>query len=335
MCTDSASASLDFTNRHLGMPVLFDPADGQTIFSPPGDGDGYWVGAPSVIYDDHRHKFFLSYRLRKPRGQGRGYECRIAESTDGVSFSDIWSAPSAEFGGISVERGALVITPEGRYRFYLGYVLPEDQKWKIDVVEAETPDKFDPSTKRRVLAPEDCGVEGVKDPYVLLLGGQYYMLVSYSPTPESLAEADRRRLHATADIFATGKSSSNTGLATSSDGLHFTWHGDVLSPGEGWDAYAARITAVLPNPPLFNVFYDGGAEVGRNYEEQTGLAYTFDLRSFHRVTEAGPLLTSPYSSGSLRYLDVLRIGESLYYYYEMALENGSHDLRVSVCRLSE
>ena len=35
-------------------------------------------------------------------------------------------------------------------------------------------------------------------------------------------------------------------------------------------------------------------------------------------------------SGSLRYVDVLPVGHELFYYYEMARADGSHDLCVSV-----
>jgi hypothetical protein len=312
----------------MGIAPLFDPEEGTTILEPPGQGKGYWVGAPGVIYDDNTGKFYIYYRRRKPRdvGADRGYECGISESTDGVNFREVWTASKDLFGSISVERGALVKTLEGRYRLYIGYVAPEDNKWKIDMVEANSPEELDPVTRRLVLEPGDCGVEGVKDPYILIVGGKYYMLVSYATTPGKPTEG----LHDTADVFNTGKISSNTGLALSSDGVDFQWVGDVLSPpGSGWNAYAARATCVLYVPPVFNVFYDGGADVGENYEEKTGLAITFDLMKYQHVTDKAPLLVSPHASGSLRYMDVVRLGEDIYYYYEYARPDGSHELRMN------
>ena len=68
----------------------------------------------------------------------------------------------------------------------------------------------------------------------------------------------------------------------------------------------------------------------QNYEEQTGLAHTFDLKTFYALASEGPDLTSPHGSGSLRYIDVVPVGHELFYYYEMAAPDGSHDLRVSV-----
>ncbi len=312
----------------MGIAPLFDPEEGTTILEPPGEGKGNWVGAPGVIYDDDKGKFYIYYRRRKPRGiePDRGYECGISESSDGVNFHEIWTASKNSFGSISVERGALVKTLDGKYRLYIGYVAPEDNKWKIDMVEADSPENFDPATKKLILAPEDCGVEGVKDPYILIVGGKYYMLVSYATSPKKPTEG----LHDTADIFNTGKTTSNSGLALSSDGINFTWAGDVLSPpGVGWNAYAARITTMLYVPPVFNVFYDGGADVEQNYEEKTGLAITFDLMNYQHVTDQKPLLVSPHASGSLRYMDVVRLGNDIYYYYEYARPDGSHELRVN------
>jgi len=312
----------------MGMAPLFDPEEGTTILEPPGNGKGNWIGAPGVIYDDDEGKFYIYYRRRKPRGDGadRGYECGISESSDGVTFNEIWTASKDLFGSISVERGALVKTLDGKYRLYLGYVAPEDGKWKIDMVEADSPAKLDPKTRKLILAPENCGVEGVKDPYILIVGGKYYMLVSYAPSPVKMTDG----LHDSADVFNTGKTSSNTGLALSSDGINFTWMGDVLSPpGSGWNAYAARVTCALYVAPIFNIFYDGGADVGENYEEKTGLAITFDLMKYHHVTEKAPLLVSPHASGSLRYMDVVRLNEDIYYYYEYARPDGSHELRMN------
>lgn len=313
--------------KWVGISPLFDPEAGTTILGPPGRGPGYWTGAPGVIYDDDKGRFYLYYRRRRPRGviPDRGYECAISESSDGVKFRDIWKASKDLFGSISVERAALVKTLDGRYRLYIGYVAPEDNKWKIDMVEADSPEKFDPKTKKLVLAPEDCEVEGVKDPYILIVSGKYYMLVSYATSPKKPISG----IHDTADVFNTGKTSSNTGLALSSDGIDFTWMGDVLSPGTGWNAYAARATCVLYMPPVFNVFYDGGASVGENYEEKTGLAITFDLINYYHVTDKAPILVSPHASGSLRYMDAVRLGDYIYFYYEYARSDGSHELRMN------
>lgn len=315
--------------RWLGIATLFDPNEGITILEPPGEGEGHWVGAPSILYDNDSNKFYLYHRRRKPRGMGRGYECGIAESTDGVNFNEIWTASKDYFGSISVERASLVKTLEGKYRLYIGYVAPEDNKWKIDMLEAISFEKLDPSKKKLVLDPEVCKVEGVKDPYIIIIGRKYYMFVSYAPTPQ-ITSGD---LHSTADVFNTGKTSSNTGLALSSDGINFEWVGDILSPPKkGWHAYAMRLSCLLYINPVFNAFYDGGADVNENYEEKTGLCITFDLMNFIDVSDKEPILVSPHSSKSLRYMDAIKLGDYIYYYYEYAKPDGSHELRMNMVK---
>ncbi len=156
------------------------------------------------------------------------------------------------------------------------------------------------------------------------------MLISYAaPTPEGKS-ASREEMHGTGDAYNTGLVKSYTGLATGADGLNFDWQGRVLDVGRSWDAYESRVTCVIHSPPVFNAFYDGIPNVEQNYEEKTGLAVTSDLRSFERITPAGPALVSPHASGSLRYLDALTVDECIFYYYEMARPDGAHDLMVSV-----
>jgi hypothetical protein len=315
--------------KWMGVAPLFDPAQGVTVIEPPGNESGWWAGAGSAIYDEDTSRFFLYYRIRKPRPL-RGAECRIAESTDGVNFRDIWSAQREDFNSPSVERSALVKTLEGGWRLFISFVDPADQKWRIDMMEADTPDGFRPAARVKVLTADDVGVEGVKDPYVVLLGRRYYMLISYAPSPEKVSARQRAEMHATADVYNTGVTKSHTALALSNDGLHFEWQGDVFTPPqEGWDAYAGRLGCVLYIPPVFNVFYDGGAKVSENYEEKTGLAISLDLTHYQRITGKTPLLVSPHGSGSLRYMDVIKFDDVLYYYYEYARADGSHELRMN------
>ena len=316
---------------------LFNPEKGVTVSGPPGRGSGYWAGASSILYDEKESRFYLYYRLRRPRliedGReiGRGYECRIAESNDGVEFKTIWKADKSYFGGISLEKASLTKTIEGKYRLYISYVDPEDNRWRIDMIEAEKVKDLDPTKKVKIFSPGDLGIEGIKDPEVIIIGGLYYMFVSYAPSPRDIDSVLRTKMHETADIYNTGVTKSCTGLAISSDGISFKWLGDILSPEEdAWDAYATRITSILYSPPVFYAFYDGSRDVSENYEEKLGLAVSFDLKDFERVTTKSPLLLSSHSSGSIRYVNAVCVFGKIYYYYEMAIEDGSHELRVSV-----
>jgi hypothetical protein len=40
------------------------------------------------------------------------------------------------------------------------------------------------------------------------------------------------------------------------------------------------------------------------------------------------LWNTPHGSGAIRYFDVLELPDAMHIYYEMALPDGSHDLRV-------
>jgi len=93
------------------------------------------------------------------------------------------------------------------------------------------------------------------------------------------------------------------------------------------------LSTVVYIPPVFNVFYDGSEGVNENCEEKTGLAISFDLKHYERVTEAAPILTSPHASGSLRYMDAITIKDKIYYYYEYARPDGSHELRLNIMEL--
>ena len=314
--------------KRYGAPIVFDPAGGETILSPPGKGDGHWVGAPSALYDADTSRFYLCYRVRRPRPV-RGGECFIAESDDGVTFRAIWAAKKQEFDSPSVERFSLTKTLAGKWLLYPSYVDPEDDRWRIDVVEANGPGGFDLSQRRKVFTADDVGVEGVKDPWVMIVNGLYYMLISYAVALD-LSRGDQARMHVTADIYNTGLTLSSTALAVSDDGRHYEWVGNVLAPRAGaWDAYAARLGCLVRTANGWMGYYDGAASTKENYEERTGLVQTWDLRKFYRLSDDGPRIVSPHGSGSLRYIDAVVFDDEIYFYYEFCRPDGSHELRLN------
>ena len=315
------------TSKWFGAIPLFDPSQGKVVREAPGSGKGYWAGACSALYEGG--KFYLYYRYRKPRGEGRGLECRIAEGTDGINFTDIWTMKKEQFDTSSVERGSIIKGPDGIYRLYISYVDPADSRWRIDLMMADSPDGFDPSKRKKIFTAPELGLEGVKDPYVILIGRMYYMLISYAGVTSAGEAATADQLHGTADAYNTGLIVSATGLATSGNGRDFEWQGSVFDIGKGWDAYESRVTSIVYTPPIFNAFYDGAANVEGNYEERTGLAVSFDLRRFERITPDGPAIVSPHASGGLRYIDAVPVDGRIFYYYEMARPDGAHDLMVS------
>ena len=319
---------------------VFDPADGILVRAPLGSGAGWWAGAPCATFDAVSNTFFLVYRQRQPRALGRGVECRIAASDNGIAFTDIWALPKTNLGALSIERTCLTRGLDSRWRLYISHVDQADHRWRISMLEADEPDQFDVQSVATLLTAEDVGGEGVKDANVFTVGHAYYMLASYATREVAGSPENEAEKHASGDIYNTGLTRSRTGAAVSGDGRHFQWIGDVSPVGaaaqaaagaSGWDAYCQRIGALAPlDSGGFLAFYDGSASVEENYEEKTGMALTFDLRTYYSLSTAGPTLVSPDGSGSLRYVDVLAVGHELFYYYEIARPDGSHELRVSI-----
>ncbi len=173
-------------------------------------------------------------------------------------------------------------------------------------MRAGAPEDFSLSSATSVLAPDNLGVDAVKDPYVLTHQGEVLMFVS---------------------TFLTRRGPAPTYLATSRDGVSFAWQGEALGVGRGWDAYQARLCSVSPFGPGFVGYYDGAGSVADDTEEHGGVAVSADLRHWVPVTPDGPALISAYASGSLRYVEAVDIQGSSFVYYEYARPDGSHELR--------
>jgi hypothetical protein len=59
------------------------------------------------------------------------------------------------------------------------------------------------------------------------------------------------------------------------------------------------------------------------------MAVSFDLSHWHRLSADGPWASAPHSTGSLRYIDLVAVGDDLLLYYEYARPDGSHELRMN------
>ena len=308
--------------------------DDHIVREPAGAGQGYWAGAPGVFYAADEKAFYLTYRIRRPRGVApdRGGEARIARSDDLRHFEDIWSVTKDVYGSASIERSAIRQGRDGAWRYFTSFVDPADGRWCVSVMKDSDPRRLDPSRARRLFTAGAVGLEGVKDPWVFDEAGVHYMLLSVAtPNPRTRAES-----HATQDIFNTGDCVSATGLARSYDLDAWEWLGVIfVPPASGWDAYCRRINSVIPHAGRYVAFYDGSASHLENYEERTGLAVSSDPRSWETLTARGPALTSPHATGSLRYLDAVTTHQGVWAFYECARPDGAHDLRVARMDVSE
>ena len=312
------------SSRELGFMPEFDVSKSVVIRHPEKNAPGYWVGAPSALVLGN--SIYLTYRIRRPRGEGRGVINRIAISDDGISFRDEFEIEKSALGNSpSIERSCLVPIASG-FRLYFSYVNPATNVWQIDMMEAPSVKSFDTASRKNVLTADAAGASGVKDPYIVTMGNFYLMYVSYAPLPQTAVSG----LHATADAFATGLTTSNSGLAISADGVNFRWAGEVIGLGKGWDSSTTRISSVARTPWGFVSFYDGSASMEENYEERCGIAITSDLKHFLRLSTEAPSLLGE-GGRSVRYVDPVMLGGKLIYYFETTRADGSHELRAQPC----
>ena len=319
-------------DRQWSSLPLFDPDGGTVVVEPDRPEPDFWVGAPSVVYDGRRERFVMAYRVRHPIGRGRGIACRIAESTDGVNFQSLTEISADELRSASIERSALQIAPSGTWRLYCSYVDPADRRWRIDLLEAEDPSALCVADRRPALTAAEFNLEGVKDPFVFMVGPVTYIMVNFVDRPDFPISADE--MHGTENAFATGRLRSKTGLAYSVDGVHFRWAGTLLEPGSGWDYLLARGSTIIPRDGVYWMLFDGRSHNGETYQDRAGLAVSHDLKHFTTVDADGPRLWSQHGSGSLRYIDAVVRGSTIHYFYEYARDDRAHELRHSAVEMA-
>jgi hypothetical protein len=297
----------------LGVP-LPDGASGTVVVPPPDGRPGTWAGAPSAVYRDG--VFHLAYRLRRPEGEGRGYANVVARSTDGVRFEVVAVVEKERFGSESLERPALVVTPDGRWRLYVSAATPGTKHWWVELLEADTPEELATAPSTTVL-PGDPGPHGwaVKDPVVRWHGGLWHLWASVHPLDDPDA-TDRM----------------TTEHYTSPDGVAWTWQGTALRADAGrWDSRGVRVSSVVDLGDRLVATYDGRASAAENWEERTGVAVDGDSFGAFRIVGDGPAAAAPEparTGAGLRYLDVVALpGGGYRLFYEVTRPDGAHELR--------
>ena len=271
----------------------------------------------------------------------RGYELRLAWSRDGRRFEDLWTLHKDALGTPSIER-ACVVAVAGGLRLYVSFVDPADGRWRIDVLEADRPERLDVRSRRPALTATAADVESVKDPVVIRHEDRWLLYASFGSRdlraaagPDDARHASDDPLHAGGDALSSGQLLSCTGLATSADGLAWTWEGPVLvPPRRGWDGFETRLSTVVARDGAWLALYDGIPGLADNYEERTGIATSADLRTWTRLSTDGPAFRSAHGSGSLRYACAVRFQGLDLVYFESARADGAHDLLVAEAQMS-
>ncbi len=289
---------------HFGGP-RYEGAD--VVVSAPEDGTGNWAGGAScVLVGD---TFWLAYRLRRPIDFGRGVGVVVARSADGVNFKPVCEVSREAFGAASLERPVILPTEAG-WRLYLSCATPNSKHWWIDALDATRPEELPFGDRHLVLGGD--AEWAVKDPVIVCTPECWHMWVCCHPLGDP-GQEDRMI----------------TRYATSTDGLHWRDHGEVLrgTPG-AWDARGVRVTAVLGMSPL-TVLYDGRATAADNWYERTGLAQERD----GKLVTLGdtPIAESLDGDRSFRYASAVRLPNGrTRFYFEAGRPDGSHDLMTHI-----
>jgi hypothetical protein len=279
----------------------------EVVLTPDDPRPGAWAGGPSAQLVDGT--WWLAYRLRRPVGEGRGFANVVARSTDGVRFEPVVELTKDAFGAESLERPALVHTPEGRWRVYVSCATPGTRHWRVDLLEADSVEELTTAVPRTVLPGSDA--LAVKDPVLRHDGEQWRLWASVHPLDDPDA-TDRM----------------TTEHATSPDGVAWTWRGTSLAGTPGrWDARGVRVATVVLDGERSWALYDGRATAAENWEERTGLAVGTGDGTFTAAPD-GPLLQSPHPPAGLRYADVVALPDgSARWFYEATRPDGAHELR--------
>jgi hypothetical protein len=295
------------------LPPILVPTYSRSVVvvPPPGEGEGYWAGAPSAAVGADG-TIYLAYRLRRPVGEGRGFANVVAQSMDGEHFTTLATLTSGEFDAESLERPYLVQLCDATWRLYVSAATPGTKHWRIDAVDATTPADF-AAGNRRTVFPGDRNY-GVKDPVIQFWDGMWHGWICFHPL-ERDEDADRME----------------TRYATSRDGL--TWSSPTISlqgtPG-GWDARGARVTAVLRDTKRVVAYYDGREDRESNTEELTGIAHGSEP-GLLVAQGVAPIARSPFGRGAFRYVTIINLPDNRRrMYYETSRSDGSHELRTEL-----
>ena len=297
----------------LPLPTL---ADSDLVVAPPEGGAGAWAGAPSALLAGDT--FYLAYRLRLPIGEGgRGFRNVVARSADGVRFEEIAWLDRERFGAESLERPALVLTPDGPLAGVRQLRHAGDQALAGRPGRGGDAGGARPPPRRRPCCPA-ATPSGVKDPVLLHDGERWHLWASAHP----LERLGRRRPDDHRVRHQPGRRELD--LARHRAGRPARRVGRPRRAGQR-GAHGRRHGRGS---------YDGRATAEQNWEELTGLAtgtVGADGLVGRLTATAGEPVRSPYGGGGLRYLSVVPLPDgSSRVYYELTRADGAHELRTEL-----
>lgn len=299
--------------------LMPNPTESTPVIPAPGEGYGNWSGAPSAELDRDGN-VLLAYRRRTLAD--RGGEVRIVQSRIGVHFDEepVFRVTKDEMDAESLERPWLVRTQDDLWRLYLSCATRGTKHWRVEMLEAERPDQFDPSS-RVVVMSASVHDAALKDPVIEQLpDGTWQSLVTRHP----LEDAD-----------ATDR--MTTLFGTSPDGITWEWADKpaLVPDDDEWYSRGVRATniqrvPVLGGAAVLAVMFDGRSDAESNFRERTGLAVGRSLDSLS-IDQAVMPVGSLYGDGALRYVEALNTDDGrIRYYYEISDGSEAHEIRTEV-----
>jgi len=297
---NSGSASMNSGASADGVRVPL-PGKGRAtvVEPPPATGPGNWVGAPSAALDS-TGAVVLAYRVRV--ADGRGITNKIARSTDGERFTMLATIDRQHVHAVSLERPALVRTPEDVWRLYVSCALP-GKDWRIDLLEADDPTALGGAQPETLVF--DMPNVAVKDPVIRRTESGWEAWICCHPLDEPGEEDRMRTVHMTSD---DGRSWRDLDIALEGRSGH-------------WDERGTRVTSVMSSGWAT---YDGRASKEENFSEKTGIARPDERRGRFIAVGDGPV-------SDARYLEILELPDGrCRLYYEAPLADGSHELRTEI-----
>jgi hypothetical protein len=304
------------TDKALKIAERFLPHIDQSevVIQAPGEGPGFWVGASSAIEVDG--VIYMAYRTRQPIELGRGQGVTVAKSEDGVRFETICTISKESMDAESLERPTLIRTPEGKWHLYLSCATTGTKHWRVELLAADDPSLFTADNRKVVLPGDDKWA--VKDTIITIQGGVWHLWATLHPL--------ERKDHEDRMVSR---------YATSSDGISWRWQdGMCLTPCPStWFERGARLTAVhfAGEDGLVVALFDGRATAEENYDERTGVAVGTSPDALIAIGSQEKPFAESADGKALRYADIVPLTTGQYrLYYELARQDGSHELRTEL-----
>ncbi|MHA1381309.1 MAG: hypothetical protein ACTSRG_23320 [Candidatus Helarchaeota archaeon] len=298
----------------------FNPEKGRTILEPEGIGEGYWVGAPTIYFDNDVKKFYMYARIRNPRptkggvspnDEHRGFKCLILETSNGIDFDVIWEMRKKQINVKSIEGGTL-IKIHGKYHLFFSFeshsLIP---RWQIRKITADHPSNLSPYNIKKV----DWNLPlfhrlSIKDPIIVKFKEKFYLFIDY---------------------FRFWKTPwGSSALFTSVDGNKFKWKGDVFTNLKKcqWASHMIRLTSIFNHDNKYYGYFDGASRGSELCEEKAGICCGTILNKIKILSLEQPNYYSNYGKGSCRYIFALKHNNQLLIYYEFTEKKGEHVLKM-------